>query len=135
MDTTAYGIGIDTSLTVADAEAAIREALAGEGFGILTEIDVAATLKAKLGLERAPYKILGACNPVLASQALGVDEHIGLLLPCNVIVYQADQGSRIEAMEPRIMSQMIDDPAIGPIAAEARERLVRALQAVETSGT
>lgn len=133
MDTTAYGIGIDTPLPIAAAEAAIREALAAEGFGILTEIDVAATLKAKLGLERTPYRILGACNPVLASQALTIDEHIGLLLPCNVIVYESGAGSRVEALEPRIMSQMVDDPAIGPVAAEARERLVRALAAVAAS--
>jgi len=132
VDQTKYGIGVETALDMAAAEDAIREALGAEGFGILTEIDVQATLKAKIDVDRAPYKILGACNPHLANRALGVDEHIGLLLPCNVIVFQIEGGTRIEALEPAIMSQMIDDPAIGPIATEARERLVRALEAVAT---
>lgn len=126
-----YGIGVDTPLPVGEAEAAIRAALAEQGFGVLTEIDVAATLKEKLGVERRPYKILGACNPALAAQALEVDGHVGLLLPCNVIVYETDGGSRVEALEPQIMSQMIDDTRIQPIAAEARSRLVKALEAVE----
>lgn len=130
MDTTAYGIGVDSPLEVGAAEQAIRTALAAEGFGILTEIDVAATLKTKLGLDKRPYRILGACNPLLASRALEVDQHVGLLLPCNVIVYETDTGSRIEALEPGVMVTMIPNPAIRPIAAEARERLVRALQAV-----
>jgi uncharacterized protein (DUF302 family) len=133
MDTTSYGIGIDTSLDMEAAEAAITAALSAEGFGILTEIDVKATMKKKLDLDRTPYKILGACNPHLANRALGVDEHIGLLLPCNVVVYEVEGGTRVEAMEPGIMSQMVEDPAIEPIAAEARERLVRALEAVEAS--
>ena len=126
-----YGIGVDTPLPVGEAEGAIRAALAEQGFGVLTEIDVAATLKEKLGVERRPYKILGACNPALAAQALEVDGHVGLLLPCNVIVYETDGGSRVEALEPQIMSQMIDDTRIQPIAAEARSRLVKALEAVE----
>lgn len=126
-----YGLGIETDMSVADADTAVRAALAEEGFGILTEIDVAATLKAKLDVDRAPYRILGACNPALASKALDVDEHIGLLLPCNVVVYETANGSNVEAMEPSVMSQLVEDEAIGPIAAEARERLTRALQAVE----
>jgi uncharacterized protein (DUF302 family) len=130
MDESTYGIGIETTLGVADAEHAIRSALSAEGFGVLTEIDVAATLRTKLGLERRPYRILGACNPHLASRALEVDEHIGLLLPCNVIVYETDTGSRIEAMEPAIMARLTSDPRMGPIAAEARERLVRALESL-----
>jgi uncharacterized protein (DUF302 family) len=130
MDTTTYGIGIDTPLDMEAAEAAITEALAAEGFGILTEIDVKATMKVKLDIDRSPYKILGACNPHLANRALGVDEHIGLLLPCNVIVYEVADGTRVEAMEPAIMSRMVEDPAIEPIASEARQRLVRALEAV-----
>jgi uncharacterized protein (DUF302 family) len=126
-----YGLGIETDLSVADAETAVRAALAEEGFGILTEIDVAATLKTKLDVDRAPYRILGACNPALANKALDVDEHVGLLLPCNVVVYQTESGSNIEAMEPLVMSQLVPGEAIGPIAAEARERLSRALQALE----
>lgn len=133
MDTTSYGIGIVTSLDMEAAEAAITEALSAEGFGILTEIDVKATMKQKLDVDRPPYKILGACNPHLANRALGVDEHIGLLLPCNVIVYEVEGGTRVEAMEPAIMSNMVEGPDIEPIATEARERLVRALEAVAAS--
>ena len=132
MDTTAYGIGVDSSLDVAAAEQAIRTALAAEGFGVLTEIDVASTLKTKLGIDSRPYRILGACNPVLAARALEIDRHVGLLLPCNVIVYETDTGSRIEALEPGVMVTLIADPAMQSIAAEARERLVRALHAVAT---
>lgn len=130
----AYGIGIETQLSVAAAEEAIREALAAEGFGILTEIDVAATMKKKLDIDRTPYRILGACNPVLANRALGVDEHIGLLLPCNVVVYETAVGANVEAMEPELMSRFVDGDEIAAIAAEARERLVRALRAVESAG-
>jgi len=128
-----YGLGIETAMSVTDADTAVRAALAEEGFGIMTEIDVAATLKAKLGVDRAPYRILGACNPALANQALGIDEHIGLLLPCNVVVYETEGGSNVEAMEPLVLSQLVDHEAIGPIAAEVRERLTRALQAVESA--
>jgi len=126
-----YGIGIETQMSAAEADVAVRAALAAEGFGILTEIDVATTLKEKLGVDRTPYRILGACNPALANKALGVDEHIGLLLPCNVIVYETASGSNVEAMEPMIMSQLVDDDAMDSIAAEAREGLVRALAALE----
>ena len=130
----AYGIGIETGLSVAAAEEAIRAALADEGFGILTEIDVAATMKKKLDVDRAPYRILGACNPVLANRALGVDEHIGLLLPCNVVVYETPSGTNIEAMEPELMSRFVEGDEIIAIASEARERLVRALSVVEAAG-
>lgn len=130
MDQMRYGIGIDTDLDMEAAEAAMREALAAEGFGILTEIDVQATLKAKIDVDRAPYRILGACNPVLANRALGADEHIGLLLPCNVVVYESGAGTRVEVLEPAVMSQMVDGPEIADIAAEARARLLRALEAV-----
>ncbi len=129
-----YGIGIETEMSVADAEAAVRAALAEEGFGILTEIDVAATLKAKLDVDRPAYRILGACNPMLANQALGVDEHIGLLLPCNVIVYETDRGSNVEALKPAIMSQFVEGDVINAIAAEARQRLLKALAVVESAG-
>jgi uncharacterized protein (DUF302 family) len=128
-----YGIAVMTDMSVADAEEKVRDALAAEGFGVLTEIDVAATLKVKLDLDRRPYKILGACNPVLAAKALETDEHVGLLLPCNVVVYETASGTAVEAMEPAIMAQMIEDEAIRPIAAEARERLTRALLAVEAA--
>jgi uncharacterized protein (DUF302 family) len=127
----AYGMGVVTDLDVEAAEARIRSALSEEGFGILTEIDVAATLKAKIGVERAPYKILGACNPPLANRALDTDEQIGLLLPCNVVVYEGDEGTVVAAMEPSIMATMSDAEELAVVASEARARLLRALARLE----
>jgi uncharacterized protein (DUF302 family) len=89
MEELAYGLGVRTGLSPAEAEERVRRELAAEGFGVLTEIDVAATRKAKLGVDRPVYRILGACNPPLAHCALASDELIGLLLPCNVVVYDA----------------------------------------------
>ncbi len=111
-------------LPFVEAEAAIRAALANEGFGVLTEIDVAATLKAKLGVDRAPLKILGACNPEFADRALQIDPAVSLLLPCNVVVEAASRGSRIAAVDPR---QLLDDPRFAELAADAAERLERAV--------
>ena len=85
MSALTYGFGVTSDLTMEEAEKRLRDALAGEGFGILTEIDVAATMKQKLGEEWPPHRILGACNPQLAHQALRAEESLGLLLPCNVV--------------------------------------------------
>ena len=127
----AYGLTVTTQMTVEEAEEAIVAALAAEGFGILTEIDVAATLAEKLGVERRPYKILGACNPALAHRALEADERIGLLLPCNVIVAESDEGTIISALDPGVMTRVAgDDEVIAEIASDARSRLERALQAI-----
>ena len=112
------------ALPLAEAESAIRAALGEEGFGVLTEIDVAATLKAKLGVDRAPLKILGACNPQFADRALRIDPAVSLLLPCNVVVEAAGDGSRIAAIDPR---QLLDDPRFAELAADAAERLERAV--------
>jgi uncharacterized protein (DUF302 family) len=112
------------ALPLVVAEAAIRAALAEEGFGVLTEIDVAATLKAKLGVDRTPLKILGACNPEFAHRALQIDPAVSLLLPCNVVVEAAGGGSRIAAIDPR---QLLDNPRFAELAAEAAERLERAV--------
>ena len=125
-----YGFAVETDLGIDEAEKKVREALAAEGFGILTEIDVAATLEKKLGVQRPPYKILGACNPNLANQALEADEDIGLLLPCNVVLYTKDGGTVVEALEPRVMSKLTDDETVQTVAEEARERLVRALSSL-----
>lgn len=127
----AYGMGVVTDLDVGAAEAKVRSALADEGFGILSEIDVAATLRSKIGVERAPYKILGACNPPLANRALEADEQIGLLLPCNVVVYESGGGTVVAAMEPSVMATMSEAGDLAEIAAEARARLVRALATLE----
>ncbi|MEU6755666.1 DUF302 domain-containing protein [Streptomyces sp. NPDC046685] len=114
--------------------AAVREALAAQGFGILTEIDVTATLKAKLGHDMEDYLILGACNPPLAHQALDVDRTIGLLLPCNVVV-RADGGETVvQALDPDTMVTLTGLPALQPVAEEAGRRLDAALAALRDGG-
>ncbi len=131
METHNYGMTVRTDLTMEEAEAAIRAALADQGFGILTEIDVKATLKKKIDVDRAPYRILGACNPTLANQALDIEEGIGLLLPCNVAVYESNGSTIVAAMEPELMSGVADNPALADVASEARRRLVAALSKLE----
>lgn len=131
METHNYGMTVRTDLTMEEAEAAIRSALADQGFGILTEIDVQATLKKKIDVDRAPYRILGACNPTLANQALDIEEGIGLLLPCNVAVYESNGNTIVAAMEPELMSGVADNPALADVASEARRRLVEALSTLE----
>ncbi|MGD2102533.1 MAG: DUF302 domain-containing protein [Acidimicrobiia bacterium] len=126
----AYGLTITTDMAPPEAEAAIRDALAEEGFGILTEIDVKATLAEKLGVDYRPYKILGACNPNLAHSALDADERIGLLLPCNVIVAATDDGRTVVSiLDPDVMGKVTDATGVVEVAAEARSRLERALSA------
>jgi len=127
MDSNQYGMIIQTEATPADAEAAVRAALADQGFGVLTEIDVAATMKAKLDVDRSPYKILGACNPTLANRALDIEESIGLLLPCNVAVYTSGESTVVAAMEPELMSSVTDNDALAVVAAEAKQRIEAAL--------
>ena len=123
-----YRLRIDADLETADTE--IRQALADEGFGVLTEIDVQATLRKKLGEETAPYRILGACNPAMAHQALEADPAIGALLPCNVVVRaHPDGGSELIAIDPDRMLGLADEPALEPLAREVSERLQRALDA------
>ncbi|MFF7443023.1 DUF302 domain-containing protein [Streptomyces sp. NPDC008122] len=107
----------------------VRDALAGEGFGVLTEIDVRATMREKLGEEMEDYVILGACNPPLAHRALEVDRSIGLLLPCNVVVRTTREGVLVEAMDPALLVQVTGRPELAPVAREAVERLARALAA------
>lgn len=125
-----YGISTTLDATPAEAEERVRAALATEGFGVLTEIDVAATMKAKLDVDMAPYVILGACNPPLAHRAVQADQNIGLLLPCNVVVYASGEGTVVAAMEPNLMAQMSSSPELAEIAADARERLVRVIESL-----
>lgn len=116
--------------TLAEARAQVEAALKEEGFGILTEIDVAATLKARLGLERPPYLILGACNPHLAAQALEALPEIGLLLPCNVVLREAEEGVEVLIQDPGEMFRVLPEAtqrALALVAEEARTRLSRAL--------
>ena len=121
-----FGRTVDMSFDQA-LERAV-EALGKEGFGVLTEIDVAATLKKKLGKEMAPYRILGACNPQFAERALEAEPEIGALLPCNVVVrVDIDGKTRVEIMDPQAVLGLVGKPAIEPIAAEVRQRLQRVL--------
>ena len=126
-----YAFGKTVAMTQEQAVQAVTQALAGEGFGVLTEIDVAATPKKKLGLERPPYKILGACNPQFAARALEMEPQIGALLPCNVVVRQgADGKTVVEFMDPDAVLGLVGRPEVAPIAAEVRARLVRVMQAL-----
>ena len=121
------------SLPFDEALAHVKEAFAAEGFGVLTEIDVQATLREKLGKEMGRYVIVGACNPSLASQALDVVPQVGVLLPCNVVVRETDGGVMVEAMDPGVMSTLTGSAELAPIAADARERVGRALEQVAGS--
>ena len=116
-----------TSLRMDAAETAVREALASQGFGILTEIDLAATLKVKLGVERAPLKILGACKPAFAHRALELDESVSLLLPCNVVLADTGHGTKISAADPR---EFMTGHAFDELARDAADRLTAALTTV-----
>lgn len=130
--TSAYGLTTTVSLPYEQAVGRTREALTGEGFGVLTEIDVKATLKQKLGVEFRPYIILGACNPPFAHQVLSHDRDIGLLLPCNVVVYANDDGrtSTVAAIDPIVQLSVADNAQLRPIATEVKQRLQRVLASV-----
>ncbi|HEU4567952.1 MAG TPA: DUF302 domain-containing protein [Marmoricola sp.] len=110
----------------------VRAALKEQGFGVLTEIDMAATLQAKLGEAMEDYVVLGACNPPLAHRALGVDRSIGLLLPCNVVVRSSDDGTLVEALDPQVMVELTGHEALAPVAEQAGRRLDAALAALES---
>src|SRR3972149_5121857 len=117
--TSQYAFGKAVDMTYEQALERVTQALAKEGFGVLTEIDVAATLKKKLGKDMPPYKILGACNPPLAHRALEAEPQIGALLPCNVVVRKDASGKTlVEAMDPEAVMQLVGRPDVGEIAAE-----------------
>ena len=128
MSSCKYGFGKIVDLDFDTAIERITAALKEEGFGILTQIDAQATLKTKLDVDILPYKILGACNPPLAHQAIQAEPSIGLLLPCNVLVRQDEAGAvHIEIMDPNAVLTLVDKPGIENLAATVREKLDRAL--------
>ena len=128
-----YGTSVTLDLPFDQVVPAVRATLAEQGFGVLTEIDVQATMKAKLGEDLAPYVILGACNPPLAHRALQADPSLGLLLPCNVVVRETDAGTIVEAIDPMTMVSVSDNPALQPVADKAASLLRKALAALPTN--
>jgi len=130
MTNTDYAFRTKVDLPYEQAVEKVIAALKDEGFGVLTEIDVQATLKKKLDVDYHRYIILGACNPPLAYRALQAELEIGLLLPCNVIVYEADGGSVVSIVDPRAMLGVVDNADLQTVADEARTRLLRVLEAV-----
>ncbi len=126
-----YGMTVQTAAPFAEVVTRVREALKAQGFGVLTEIDVRAILRDKLGEDMEDYLILGACNPPLAHRALTADRKIGLLLPCNVVVRAGDHGTTVEALDPRAIASIAGQPALTAIASEAATRIQAALQALQ----
>ena len=122
-----YAIIRNVALSFDDADARVRDALKEEGFGVLTEIDVRATLKQKLDVDFPPYRILGACNPPIAHRSLQAEPDVGLLLPCNVVVRQSGTSVVVEALDPEVQLGVAHNPALMELARDARARLTRAL--------
>jgi uncharacterized protein (DUF302 family) len=129
-----YGITIRVSAPFAEMVARVRDALKVQGFGVLTEIDVQATLRDKLGEDMEDYLILGACNPPLAHRALTADRRIGLLLPCNVVVRAEAGQTVIEALDPQTMVAVTGQPSLQPVADQAAARLRAAIDSLQGSG-
>ena len=133
---TPYQIRTTLNVPFEEADRRVREALDEEGFGILTEIDVRETLRKKLDVDFRPYRILGACNPPLAHRALNAETEIGLLLPCNVIVYQGEtpEDSVVAALDPVVQLELTGRDDLRPLAEEVRERVERALRSLAGDG-
>lgn len=125
-----YARTVTLDTTFEEAVTKVKEAFKEQGFGTLTEIDVQATLREKLGTEMEPYLIIGACNPQLAHRALGAVPTVGVFLPCNVVVREHGGRTVVEAMDPDILSQVIADPSLKEIAAEASGRVQAALDSL-----
>jgi len=128
---TKFGFGKPVDLTFDEAIEKVTDVLQTEGFGVLSDIDVAAKMKEKLDKDMPPYRILGACNPPLAHQAVSAVPDIGLLLPCNVLVREDDEGKvHVSFMDPEAVMALVEDPAVEPLAAEVKGRLERVMAAL-----
>ena len=125
---TGYNLSKTTIAPFHETVARVRAELASEGFGVLCEIDVQATLQAKLGVEREPYLILGACNPPLAHQALEAEPDLGVLLPCNVVVYERDGLTHVVAIDPERMLSIVENDQLAPVAEQVRARLAAVVE-------
>ena len=130
MATAAYGIGKLVERPFDETLSRVRDALKEQGFGAMCEIDVQATMKEKLGIESDKYVIIGACNPPLAHRALTVERDIGLLLPCNVIVYEAEGGTKVSAIDAGLMLGFVGNPELTDVAIEVRARLNSVIESV-----
>ena len=132
----AYGFSVDSELGIDQAEANVRALLQEQGFGVLTEIDVRKTLKEKLNADFREYRILGACNPPLAQQALEAEPLIGLLLPCNVVVEaRPEGGSRVSFLDPIVALGMVGNPKLEGVAMDASARLMRVAESIDGART
>ncbi|RPJ44078.1 MAG: DUF302 domain-containing protein [Betaproteobacteria bacterium] len=130
-----YGFSTTLDTSFEDAITRVTNALGDEGFGILTDIDVKATLKAKLDVDRRPYRILGACNPPLAHQAIEADPDIGLLLPCNVVVREEEDGKIwVGFMDPEVVLKLVNHPAVLALGQEVKAKLERVRNSLEKPG-
>ena len=126
-----YAFSTTTSKSYDEAVAAVKDALQEQGFGVLTEINVSAVLKNKLDIDKRPYIILGACNPVLVNQAMEAEPDIGLLLPCNVVVREEEDGSvTVAFMDPSAVLALVDNPSVPALATEVRGRLKKVCDAI-----
>lgn len=130
MESVEYGVGRSLDEPYETALPRVVEALKAEGFGVITEIDVKKTMKEKLDVDVPPHTILGACNPKLAHAALEVEPDLGVLLPCNVVVYATGEGTRVTAVNAGAMLGMVDNEALAPIATQVQERLDRVLESL-----
>jgi uncharacterized protein (DUF302 family) len=129
----AYTIATRSTAAFDEVRARVEAALHAEGFGVLTVIDVAATMKAKLGVDGEPYVILGACNPPLAHRAIEAEPSVGALLPCNVVIRRHGGRTVVEAMDPEAVLGFVRSSAVGQVAREAREHLVRVISSLESN--
>jgi uncharacterized protein (DUF302 family) len=128
-----YTLAGVTDLPFADAVARVREELKAEGFGVLCEIDVQATLREKLGVEEEPYTILGACNPPLAHRALTAEPELGTLLPCNVVVFRRDGRTHVSAIDAERMLSIVGNDALAPVAESVRDKLAAVVERATTA--